>query len=637
MPEAHGPAPGWPAVAASAIVACALAAGFVSLQSVEQPDRLLLAPMIGVMDRCILAPTTAPISDGARESMGCTGPTGSAASLIDSTLAEFGSPLSPDGRFQLGYTLHIPLLKLFTRAESNASAPAGPDGGWKIDKDVVRRTVRTLKDSPYPAIVYLFSTHFGVGSPLEDELASDPANLAATADGPMAKDHYYDINVYPWSIARTDNAITRRRTEAVQAVVHEICQLPTADRSKIRGVTLLGEVHHLFPDFEAGMGFAPPYRVSDYSAASVKNFRVFLRQRFGTIGRLNAALGINQASPYSGFDAVDPPSKDIRVQSLSRFTEHIDSFAQGALPIAGWVARAEDGGARWIRIYLDGDFVARVSAHLSRQDVLEALPELGTADVGWRWDLDFSKLPIGIHQIDVMVEMPGPQGATGAASLEHLATRKISIMGRNQQTPPRVAAGTLPPSQPADDVLKFSIDQPANATAYWYNPLVPLWHAFRNNQVVRYLDYFDRLVADSCLWDTPRYIHQILPFTNPGWDSNKFAVDASLQTIGGIQLGVSLYGEPTYGSSFFDRLATLGDDHYGVTEFHPLSAMAPGATLAMFREHQNHGARFVSFFLEPRWNGNLLPGEINLFGLDPSNPKFGSRQLYRAIQTLLQQ
>ena len=66
-------------------------------------------------------------------------------------------------------------------------------------------------------------------------------------------------------------------------------------------------------------------------------------------------------------------------------------------------------------------------------------------------------------------------------------------------------------------------------------------------------------------------------------------------------------------------------------------AMAPGATLAMFREHQKHGARFVSFFLEPRWNGNLLPGEINLFGLDPSNPKFGSRQLYRAIQTLLQQ
>ena len=39
---------------------------------------------------------------------------------------------------------------------------------------------------------------------------------------------------------------------------------------------MLGELHHLFPNFQAGMGFGDKYLVSDYSPASVEGFRAFL-------------------------------------------------------------------------------------------------------------------------------------------------------------------------------------------------------------------------------------------------------------------------------------------------------------------------------------------------------------------------
>ncbi|WP_348265578.1 hypothetical protein, partial [Salmonella enterica] len=76
------------------------------------------------------------------------------------------------------------------------------------------------------------------------------------------------------------------------------------DVAKIPGVSLLGGLHHLFPDFESGMGFGPPYRVTDYSLGSVAAFRDFLRKEFARIDRLNRAVGAD----YGSFEEVTPPS-----------------------------------------------------------------------------------------------------------------------------------------------------------------------------------------------------------------------------------------------------------------------------------------------------------------------------------------
>lgn len=102
---------------------------------------------------------------------------------------------------------------------------------------------------------------------------------------------YYGDPVYPWTFSSTQTEITARRVQAAQALLDALCMLPERDQAKIRGVTLLGELHHLFPDFQAGMGFSFPYRVTDYSPASVAGFQRYLQAQFGHIA----------AQPGTGF------------------------------------------------------------------------------------------------------------------------------------------------------------------------------------------------------------------------------------------------------------------------------------------------------------------------------------------------
>jgi hypothetical protein len=582
-----------------------------------QQSELFLAPMLGVIDSCILpAPaataTAAMDSDLARA---CTGPHGSAGALVESTLTALSGPASRAGGIPVGYTLHVPLLRLFRKAGD----------GWAIDQDAVVRLVRTLHDVDRPAIVYLFSTHFSSGAPIEEALNADPSNLSVTPDGPLPRDSYYGAPLYNWTFASTRTGITQRRVEAATAVIAEICKLPAHDREKIRGVTLLGELHHLFPHFETGMAFSPPYRVSDYSEASRHGFRAFLRKRHGTIESLNRELGTS----WRSFDGGSTSSKDVRTTPLRDFTEHIDSFAHGSLPVAGWtyVPGASPAQPPSVRVYLDGEAVGKAPVVLGRQDVLQAFPALGDANTGWRFDLDFRRLPAGLHRIDVLLE-------DGAKPLVHLATRQIAIMDRNQRPPAPVPQRPLPPTVPASGV-QASVDLPAEQSSYFYNPLVPLWHAYRGQQVVDYLQFFAGVVRKSCLADTPLYTHQIIPFTNPGWDANKYAIAQSLLPLEGIRLGVSLYGEPTYGASFLQWLAGSGQLRYGVTEFHPLKAMGPPEVRRMLDQHAQHGAAFVSFFLEPRWKGELVPRVHNVFSFDPANRNAGSDRLYRSVRELL--
>jgi hypothetical protein len=582
------------------------------------PARVLLAPMIG-LDTCL-----SPSGQAGGEARtpqevarSCAGPQGSAAALVESTLSGLQAAGSTSPRYDLGYTLNVPLLKLFKEQ----------DGDWVIDEELLGRVVRTLRDTERPAIVYLFSTHFGQGAPIEAALAADPANLSWTAQGPLPKGTFYGADIYNWSLAGTRTAITARRVQAAQAVLMEICKLEPRHIEKIRGITLLGELHHLFPNYEASMGFVPPYLVSDYSEISRAGFRRFLESSLGTIANLNAAIGTS----WTSFAQVEPPSKDVRTTPLRDFTEHIDSFAHGSLPISGWAYApgATDVAPAMVRIYRNGDLIARVPANLGRQDVLAALPELGTANTGWRFDMDFRKLPTGLHRIDVFLE-------NRPDDLVHLAARNIAILDKSQQMPGPLPQKALPANRAPNASVKAYVDTPADQSSYFYNPLVPYWHAFRALQVANYLESFDKALQPQCLVRVKRYTHQVIPFSHPGWDETKFAVDASLGKLDGIDLGISLYGEPTYGTSFYGWLAGSQHKHYGVTEFHPLKAMGATEFDGMLEKHAAHGAEFVSFFLEPRWQGRLVPRVHNLFSLDPDNEKFGSRQLYESVRHLLQ-
>ena len=611
---------------AIALAACGvLAAGaaglaLISRQGVFAAPKsapMLLAPMIGAIDTCVTAQANAAPSGMGELARHCQGPEGSAAALVESTLSALQPRDGAPRTYPLGYTLPVPLLELFHQESA---------GSWMIDDGLVGRLVRTVRDTDRPLILYLFSTHFSTGAPLEKALAQDPANLAQTRDGPLPQSSYYSAPIYNWNFANTQTELTARRVQATRALLDAMCRLPARDLAKIRGVTLLGELHHLFPDFQGGMGFGAPYRVTDYSPQSVVAFRQFLQKEFQRIDRLNRVLGAN----YASFDDVEPPAKDIRTEPLRRYTDHMDSFAHGSLPIAGWAfsPRPAGAGPAWVHVFRNGVFVGKTPVDKGRQDVLQARPEFGDANTGWRLDMDFRQLPSGMHRIDVFLEQaPG--------LLTPLGTRHIAIMDRQQSSPALLPQKPLPASAPADSALAAHIDMPAEQSAYYYNPLVPLWHAFRAQQVADYLRFFDGVVNQSCLADTPHYTHQIIPFANPSWDANKFAIQASLQENQGMRLGVSLYGDAAYGTPFARWYASTGHRGYGVTEFHPLKAMDAAALQRTLDQHAARGAQFLSFFLEPRWQGQLVARGHNMFSFDPDNAQFGSDKLYRSTQSML--
>ena len=626
-----------PTTIATAVAACAaLAAGAGGLALLAKhhntPPKhtgpMLLAPMFGTFDTCIATPTATPSAgvgnaatartqDGARTlAETCTGPNGSAAALVESTLSALQPPERAQGPYPLGYTLAVPLLQLFRATEQ----------GWALDTERIQRLARTVRDTQRPLILYLFSTHFATDAPLEKALATDPANLAQTRDGPMPTSQYYGAPLYNWTLARTDTPLSAYRVQATQALLTEMCRLPAQDIAKIRGVTLLGELHHLFPDFESGMGFGGSYRVTDYSPASVAGFQQFLRQEFQHIDRLNRRLGAN----YATFAEVQPPSRDIRTEPLQRYTEHIDSFAHGSLPIAGWAFAPRPAGAppAWVHVYRNGTFIGKTPVNKGRQDVLQAKPELGDANTGWRLDMDFKRLPVGLHRIDVFLEArPG--------RLQALGTRRIAIMDDRQRPPAPLAQQALPASAPPDAALQAHIDWPAEQSSYYYNPLVPLWHSFRGQQVVDYLQFFQGVVKQSCLAGTPHYTHQIIPFTNPGWDAQKFAIEKSLRPIKNIRIGVSLYGDSTYGEYFSQWLLQTTHRNYGITEFHPLKAIDTSSMRNILSRQKNQGAEFISFFMEPRWNGQLIERKHNIFSFDTENRKFGSDALHESMRQIM--
>ena len=604
------------AVGTALIVLSALLFAYVFVVVPSKPSgRLLLAPMIGQIEPCVRQTALPPEHVIDPAFVACASDAGSAASVIDHTLSLLGQRISTNGRYELGYTLNVPLLKYLVLQ----------DGQWALDQAAIDRTVRTIAQSDKRLVLYLFSNHFSAFAPIEPVLAADPSNIAQSSRGSIALGKHYGMDVYPWSIARTDNSLTKSRMKVIQAFMDAICAQPVSTRDHLAAITLLGEVHHMFPDFEAGMGFEGKYLVSDYSPASVTGFRAFLKSKFRDVSALNLAL---EGAPYASFEEVVPPSKDIRQETLKHFWEHIDSYAGGSFPVEGWLA-PNPRLTGWVKIYLNGVPIARVKAGLGRQDVRDHLPQIGTADVGWRYDLDFHALPPGIYQVSASAE-----AKSGFPVL--LGTKSISLIDKKQSTPPVLPIAGLPQQVlPKGELASF--DHPRSEAFYFYNPLAALWHKYRAQQVVDYVQFMEQPLKNSCLGDVPRYIHQLFPYPNPSWDENKYAVDASLLDPGGLHLGVSLYGEATYGQSFFGWKQSKRPGIYGVTEFHPLRGMGSMELSDVFNRHRDNGAQFLSFFLEGRGPGNrpyAVTGPTVPF-LGESNTQNGSDRLYRSVQQLM--
>ena len=598
------------------LVPLALLAGLVAVNpQASSPPKLILAPMIGGLDLCLFNDKTQiqAMPDSRFKAM-CLDAGQGAGQIVTKTLENI-SPEKETSQMRLGYTLHVPLFRLLEVKGER----------FEVNEAYLKAVINTIRQVDYPVVVYLFSTHFETGSPVEAALARNAANLLQTQQGTLGKAKYYGIDIYPWNFTSTENPVSRIRELAITRFMQEMCHLAPADQSKVIGLTVLGELHHLFPSFQDGMGFAGDYLITDYSPASVSGFRKFLENRFGSIAALNAYLDAR----FAGFEQVPAPGKDIRKEALNNYFEHLDAFAHGVIPVSGWTqVKGGTMGQGPVLIYVDGELLGQTAARYSRQDVLAAHPEFGTADVGWRYELDFSRMTPGVHVVEVFVAPPeGP--------MLRLAKREFAVVARDQSPPKPSPQAVLPPWHEPDATLQFSVDSPSQAASFYYNPLAALWHQFRQQQIAGYLDHFAKVARQGCLPAGKVFSHQIVPFANPGWDQSKYATGRDLAVPHTMRLGASLYGETSYGASFGDWFSATGRSGYGVTEFHPLKPLAPLALSQVFQTHQRHGAEFLSFFVnayglrdDPTYQGNP-------FSLDLDNAHAGSDVLFRSIQTIM--
>ena len=102
-----------------------------------------------------------------------------------------------------------------------------------------------------------------------------------------------------------------------------------------------------------------------------------------------------------------------------------------------------------------------------------------------------------------------------------------------------------------------------------------------------------------------------------------------------LNTGISLYGETSYDRSLTEWVKQSPHDHYGVTEFHPLQAMTRRQLGGVLKQHRDNGARFLSFFLETRWQEQRVSSTPNPFSFDPDNRQHASDQLYSSAKALL--
>ena len=111
---------------------------------IQRPP-LVLAPMMD-LTACLLAqPSAAP--NALPDWLGpCTGPRGSAAHLVESTLRHL-QPTTPDTtEWRLGYTLQVPLLALLQADQKNI---------WHVNDQALEKIVRTVSESPRPSHSHL--------------------------------------------------------------------------------------------------------------------------------------------------------------------------------------------------------------------------------------------------------------------------------------------------------------------------------------------------------------------------------------------------------------------------------------------------------------------------------------------------
>jgi hypothetical protein len=578
---------------------------------------LVIAPMMAGTFFCEEAIGNPAVADEDAAARYCASLGRNGAARIGAALDAIGPKTSPSGAYLLGYTLIVPAFRYFTKV----------NGAWEVDRAMLAANLATIQDLDRPVVVHLSATHFAYsGMELTRELAQDERNLQWTRDGPAHPFDYFNVPIIAWSLADQSAPVSVLRRQLFHAAIDALCELPAAAQQRIIGVSVLGETHEVFRNLGNGPTYAiPTSELTDYSPMMAHGFRAWLQQRYGTIARLNQELGASFAS----FEAIQPPSRDIRSEVLNGYFDHMDSYAHGILPIYGWVHDQRRRPLE-VRIRLNGREIGSADLGLTRTDVSEARPDL-PANLGYRYDLDFRAIGYGSHAVEVTASAGGGEPLL-------VARRTVVHIDRTQGAPQPVPyVGTPPRPLSVDSQIIGGIDGPDPVQSVFYNPLADLWLQFRNLVVRNYVDQFARIAGKSCIPASKVFSHQITPRLYGSWNSDVLAVDASLRPSASYLPGVTLYGGGAVGGAFNAMKQRLGWARYGVGELHPLVPMRDEDYAAMFELHRRGGAAYVAPYYM-----NLLPaapgtGEnLDRFLIAPGNTRYGSDRFHRGIAAAMQ-
>lgn len=582
-----------------------------------RPNSLLIAPNISGAAFCPEAEADRSISNEVQAEALCRHIGSNAAPAIKAALDAIGPVKSPSGAYELGYTLSFSLLSFYEREP----------GGWRINEKTLRTAIRTIADVDRPVVVYLSANHFGeTAAELSRELSQDTRNLMWVRNGPLKPDNYFMVPVYAWTLTDQNASINVMRRQAFNAVLNGICALPASQRKRVAAISILGEVHQLYPDFFSGMSYKAGFDITDYSPSARKGFKDWLRQKYPTIDAFNRAAGTR----FQSFDVIEPPSRSALVDKSVDASEHIDGYAAGILPIYGW-AYDPAGGRLTVRAYIDGRLSGSAPADLNRTDVPQADKSIGTPNVGWRINFDYRELTPGWHILDLAVLNEKGQEWTFGRRQFWIADPKVPT----HVSPMLVDDGVDNLDQ--QSVIRANPDGPAPGLNLLYNPLARLWLEYRNRTVRDYYEVFAGLARKSCIPHDRIFSHQITPQLNPTWDSDLMAVDASQLPSSSYLPGSTLYGGAAFGDAFFRWKKALGWTRYSVPEMHPNFRLSRGEMESMFERHRMNGAVFVApYFLSivPK-RINVPPSDLYDYRISPDNPRYGSDTYYEAISDLM--
>lgn len=524
-------------------------------------------------------------------------------------------PGGPRGQVQVGYTLTLQLLALYQRKGNQ----------WAIDTHRIDEQLSLIRDIDRPVVLYLAADHFDSVGPLTDDLLANPQNVMALSDGKPLTLGYFGYRIAPYTL-RTDESIpvNHYRYEALRAVAKRVEALPAKVQEHIFAITLAGELHQMFPDFENGMGTYQDIHVTDYSPGSVNDFRSWLSRKYGTIAVFREKTGLD----YADFGTIPAPGRDIRREHLANFGEHYDAFADGMLPFSGWLSDPQHQVQK-LTLYVDGQAAGAVPRGLNRLDVYRAVEAVQDPNVGYRVDYDYRALTPGRHVAQIVAESASSQYA--------VAEREFVVMGRDQKS----ISGRGKPLLSLKNVKALAgvqtwLDLPKPLQDVYYNPLARDWNQFRAEQVRGFMAHFYQVALDAGLPASKLYSHQILPRVNSSWNPQLFAADLTLQGDLPWKQGINLYGGATDSDWVRQFIAAHHITDYGVPEFNPQQWKRKGAHLAAMQSQYANGARFISpyyFSVVPdRFKGGASHG-VNRMELGPKNPQDGSDQFYQALIT----